>query len=428
MLSHEENALICSVGPGTPMGDAMRRFWIPALTIDELPGADGDPLHVELLGQSFVAFRDSNGDVGLLDEACCHRGASLTIGRVENCGIRCIYHGWLYGKDGTVLETPNVADPMFRTRVRARAYPIREGGGIIWAYLGDLAKMPAFPDFGFIDAPDEDRLAVVAIFGCNYVQVLEGLLDSSHLSVLHSSSLASLAASSDLPLVTATDHMKYDAAPRIESQQTDFGLHYAAIRNLDGKAQTRVAAFLSPFWIFNPNGDLASAIVPMSDTKTAFYHVWWDGKTRYGAEPTRSAQLEMTGLKQQLMEDYGMTRKTFDTPGRMQRANGFRQDRARMREGHFTGAINLVQEDLLVSVSGGGIRDRSREKLAPADLPIAHLYRVLLKSARSTRDGGDPVAYDMSVKHIVGRSGSLDIGTDWRQLVPEHFTPEKSAA
>src|SRR5882757_3386707 len=140
MLSDVDNDLICRVGPGTAMGKAMRRFWIPALMSSELPVTDRDPVHVELLNESFVAFRDANGQVGLLDELCCHRGASLTVGRVEDCGIRCVYHGWLFAADGTVLETPNVQGPGFKAHVKAKAYPVREAGGLIWTYLGPKEK------------------------------------------------------------------------------------------------------------------------------------------------------------------------------------------------------------------------------------------------------------------------------------------------
>jgi len=114
MLTKENNELICRVGAGAPMGTAFRRFWLPALLSDELPAPDCDPRRVRLLGEDFVAFRDSDGKVGLLDEYCCHRNASLALGRVENGGIRCIYHGWKFAADGTVLETPNVADPAFK--------------------------------------------------------------------------------------------------------------------------------------------------------------------------------------------------------------------------------------------------------------------------------------------------------------------------
>lgn len=421
MLSREDNELMCRIGPGTAMGKAMRHFWVPALTSEELPEPDGDPLHIELLGENFVAFRDSNGNVGILDEHCCHRGASLTIGRVENCGIRCIYHGWLFAADGTVLETPNVADPRFKDRFKAKAYPVREAGGLVWVYLGDQAQMPPLPDFPWIDVAPEMRQANCQINGCNYVQLIEGILDSSHLSVLHQSALAQ-AQGQDLGFVKATSHMQYDAMPRVESEETVFGLHYGAMRTMGNKCETRVTAFIAPFWVLNPNGDIWTAVVPMSDTKTAFYTVWYDPAKQYGAEPLKSQQRKLIGFDQESLEAYGQTRATFDGPNRPNRANGFRQDRNMMREGHFTGVPTLVLEDTLVCVSAGSLRDRVVEKLAPADMAIAHLYRHLIKSAKRVQDGGEPLGLNVSVATVRGVNASVDPSVDWRSLVPDHYT------
>ena len=423
MLSKEDNELICRVGADTPMGKAMRHFWIPALLSSELPEPDGDPVHVELLGDSFVAFRDSNGNVGLLDEYCCHRGASLTVGRVEQCGIRCIYHGWLFAADGTVLETPNVADPRFKDRFKANAYPVREAGGIIWTYLGASEKVPPLPDFPWIDAAPAMVTTTCQINGCNYVQMLEGLLDSSHLSVLHSSAIAN-AQAQDLNFVRAINHMQFDAAPVIESEETDFGIHYAAIRLMGGKAETRITAFVAPFWQVNPNGDIWVGAVPMADEKTAFYTVWWDGEKQYGAEPLRSQQLEMIGFNQEMLEAYGQTRKTFGGPNSLSRSNGFRQDRDKIRAGHFTGVPTLALEDSLVCASQGPLRDRSREKLANVDIAIVHFYRHLLKSAKQVRDGGEPLGSGVSVAKIRGVNARVDPETDWRSLVPDHYHPK----
>ena len=419
MLSKEDNELMCRVGPDAPMGETMRYFWLPALMSSELPEPDGDPVHLELLGESFVAFRDSNGNVGILDEMCCHRGASLTVGRVEGCGIRCIYHGWLFAADGTVLETPNVPDDRFRQRFKAKAYPVREAGGLIWTYLGDPAKMPELPDYEFMHAPANMRLNRLAVSACNYVQVLEGLLDSSHLSVLHSSALSG-SVNKDLAFTQITEHMQFDAAPRVETEVTEFGLHYAAIRTVDGKAETRVTAFVSPFWILNPNGDLTMVCVPMTDTKTAFFHIWYDGEQAYGEEPLASAQSRHVGLDQETLEAYGMTRKTADGPNAMTRANSFGQNRDEVRGGHFTGVASFTQEDAVVCVSAGGLRDRSKERLSAADLPIAQMYRTLIGSAKSVVGGGLPVGYNVPTPEIRGTHATLEPGTDWRSLVPRH--------
>lgn len=427
MLSKEDNELMCRVGPETGMGQVMRRSWMPALLSSELPEAGGDPVHVELLNENFVAFRDGEGTVGLLDEHCCHRGASLTVGRVEQCGIRCIYHGWLFSADGRVLETPNVPDTRFKDRLRAKSYPVQEAGGILWAYLGDPAEMPPLPDYAFMRAPESHRLNTVLIWNANYVQVMEGIFDSSHLSVLHSSALAS--ANGELTFAQATSHMQYDAAPRIEAEETDFGLHYAAIRRIDDKLETRVTPFIAPCFQLNPNGDIWSALVPMADGKTAFYQTWWSDEQRYGEEPLRSQQLAVVGLTPAILESHGMTRSTYDTPARMSRTNGWHQDRDLVRKGHATGMVSFSQEDAICVVTGGGdgIRDRTNEHLSTADLAISMIYRVLLRSARNVLAGKDPVGAGLSVGHVRAVNASLPLDSDWRDLVPQHKAPREPA-
>lgn len=423
MLSTKDNELMCRTGRDLPMGKAMRYVWIPALLSSELPEPDCDPVHVELLGENFVAFRDSGGKVGLLDEMCCHRGASLTLGRSESCGLRCIYHGWLFGADGTVLETPNIPDPTFKTRFKAKAYPVREAGGLIWAYIGEPENMPSFYDFPFLDAPASKVLPTVQVINCNYIQVLEGLLDSSHLSLLHISQFKAPTLP-DIKFVQNTEHMQHNAAPQIEVQETDFGLQYGAIRVFGDKAETNITAFISPFFILNPN-DIYMAVVPMTDTKCAFYSVWYDGVRDYGVEPLRSEQLHVVGLDR--LEEYGMTRRTAQTAAAASRANGFLQDREAVRAGHHTGLVSFVQEDAIICISAGGLRDRGYEHLGAADAAIAQMYRTLLRSARQVEAGGKPIAYQASVADLRGTRVSLPVGADWRTVVPGNLARAKVA-
>src|SRR4030095_6690588 len=148
-------------------------YWLPALLAADLPHPDCDPKRLELLGEAFIAFRDTRGRIGILDEACRHRNASLALGRVEECGIRCIYHGWKFAWDGTVLETPNVADPEFRKRFKARAYPARGAGGLVWVYLGPATREPAFPHYSWFDLPATNVAATAHRLDCNYLQILE---------------------------------------------------------------------------------------------------------------------------------------------------------------------------------------------------------------------------------------------------------------
>jgi phthalate 4,5-dioxygenase oxygenase subunit len=416
MVPAADNELMCRVGPGSAMGKAMRHFWLPALASSELAEAEADPVHVELMGESFVAFRDRQGNLGLLDEHCCHRGASLTVGRVEECGLRCIYHGWLFGADGTVLETPNVAERGAKGRFRTRAYPVREAGGMIWTYLGEPGKIPAFPDFPWAEAEEALRLTAVSIIGCNYVQLMEGLFDSAHLTILHSTALQR-DVGSDLNFAQATRHMQFDASPRIEVEETEFGLRYAAIRTVEGKAQTRITSFIAPFWMINPNGDIVVGVVPMSDEKTAFYTVWWDGKNRFGEEPLRSRSLDTIGVDAATLEKYGHTRASFGTAARATRENRWHQDRERMRAGHFSGAPALLLEDILVCLSAGPLRSRSRELLTPSDAAVAALYRLFIRSARAAQEGRAPIGAGVSIAHVRGVNDSLPLDTDWHSLL-----------
>jgi phthalate 4,5-dioxygenase oxygenase subunit len=232
MVTAAENERLTRVGPGTPMGEMFRRYWLPVATSAQLPEPDGDPLRLRLLGEDFVAFRDTSGRVGLLDELCMHRRVSLALGRVENGGIRCLYHGWKFGADGTVQETPNFCDPAFRARLRAPAYPVREAGGLIWAYLGPKEMEPPFRRHRFMEGPDANRVAVRIDGRANWLQLYEGGSDSSHVGVLHADHVKVNAAaklseneSIDLGVMASEDN-----APDLDVVDSEWGYFYAAKR------------------------------------------------------------------------------------------------------------------------------------------------------------------------------------------------------
>src|SRR5579871_232641 len=242
MVSKEENDLLTQVGPGTPLGEALRRYWIPFLLPDEVGEPDGDPVRVRLLGENLVAFRDTEGRIGLLDEFCAHRGASLFYGRNERSGLCCIYHGWKYDSAGTVLETPNEPLPrVYEGKLKLRAYPTREAGGAVWAYLGPPAHMPPFPAF-----PWNTRRHVRAKkvwLDCNYLQSIEGGVDSSHVSILHRASVA----------VSQGQLVTRDSAPRIDMQDMPYGFRYAALREADdGQVYVRITPFMMPWYTIVP--------------------------------------------------------------------------------------------------------------------------------------------------------------------------------
>jgi phenylpropionate dioxygenase-like ring-hydroxylating dioxygenase large terminal subunit len=185
-LSQEENDLICRVGRGTPMGELMRRYWVPVCLSEELPEPDCDPIRVRILGEDLIAFRDTEGRPGVMQERCPHRGASLYFGRVEEGGIRCLYHGWKVAVDGEILDTPcEPLESMMKHVIRARAYPIYERAQVVWAYFGPPEHQPPYPNYWWMDL-DESRMVVGKIdYACNYLQGVEGTTDSAHNNALH---------------------------------------------------------------------------------------------------------------------------------------------------------------------------------------------------------------------------------------------------
>jgi phenylpropionate dioxygenase-like ring-hydroxylating dioxygenase large terminal subunit len=419
MLTRQDNELMCRTGAETAMGQAMRRFWLPVMQLRDVPPPNGEPKPVALLGEHFVAWRDAQGRAGLFSEHCLHRGASMQLARAEEDGLRCIYHGWKFGVDGRVLDTPNVADPAFKERVRGRTFPVREAGGLLWAYLGPKGQEPAFPRYPFMEQDDAHRINACAVVNCNYVQVIEGLVDSSHLTVLHASGLARTNGA-ELDFAKKTTHMQFNASPLIEADETDFGFHYVAMRPAGANRMARIASFIAPCFVANPNGDLWFAVVPVNDERCNFYHVWWNPEKPIGEEPLRSQQLAFVGLDEPTLAKYGMTEQTCDGPATMRWANGYRQDRAQQRAGHFTGFDSFTQEDAACSVSSGALRDRSFEMLSTADIAISRLYRSLLACARGVRDQQPIPALQADVGRVVGISGEIGPDQDWRSLVPHH--------
>ena len=422
MLTRENNELMCRVGPETPMGKALRRYWLPVLQSSDLPAPDGDPFPLEICGDRFVAFRNTEGVVGILDEHCCHRQTSLVIGRCEGNGIRCLFHGWKFAVDGTVMETPNVPDPGFKTRIRAKAYPVREKGGLIWAYFGPPELEPEFPHHPWFDVPDSNRLNCYLVENSNYVQVLEALVDSSHLNILHRDGLAATGRIQELNFSAAGD-MSFDEAPLIEVDDTDFGYHYAALRGgktPDEPILARITAFIAPFAVANPNEDLWMGVVPINDYQSIYFHVFWHREKKMGEEPLRSQQLKFIGMDDDALRAFGLTYDTFRDPDRPSRANNFKQDRTLMRRGRFSGLHSFTQEDAAVIMSSGALKDRSKETLAPVDACVMRLYRTLISSAKQVMDGGEPVGLHADPMAIFGINKTIPYGTDWRTLVPTH--------
>lgn len=423
MLNNQANERLCRVGAEQPMGLALRRYWLPVLLSSEV-AANTDPKGVELLGERFVAWRDEAGRPGLYAEACLHRGASMRLARSEGDGLRCIYYGWKFAVDGTVLETPNVADPKFKERIKGRTCPVHEAGGLLWAYLGPREKEPEFPHWPWMDLPEAHRLLTRHVEECNFVQVIEGLVDSSHLGLLHMNGLRQ-AGNADLGFAQKVNSMQHNLAPRLEVEDAPFGFYYAALRDIQdekgSRTEARVAAFVAPCIVLNPNGDIATIVLPMSDTKTAFIHVFWSETQQLNSEPLRSRHLEFIGLTPQVLDAFGLTDETLGRADRAGPHNNFLQDRVAMRRGEsWSGMPGLIEEDVAASVSAGPLRDRAQEVLSASDIGISRLYRALLSCADAVAKGEDPLGIRRGVdwSRVAGMNDVLG-GRDWRELLPQ---------
>ncbi|MEQ9692236.1 MAG: Rieske 2Fe-2S domain-containing protein, partial [Bauldia litoralis] len=311
MLTQEENEALCRVGRDTPMGKVMRRYWHPIASSDQLPAPDCAPLRMQLLGERLVVFRDSDGRVGVLQENCMHRGASLSLGRVEEGGLRCLYHGWKFAVDGTILDTPNNPDPRFRERLRQPCFPAREEGGMIWTVVGARrGEEPPFRRFSFMDAAPEHRLVLRFNVNCNYLQLWEGGADSSHVGILHSEAARpgwlDKQVKRDQRAGNPANLAVPDNAPTFEIEDTDYGFHYAAMRrapNADGAMETcniRVVPLILPTIriIPAPNAFYTVFETPDDDYRTSTFIV-----IHGYSPPNREEILELLGVSDPAIYD-----------------------------------------------------------------------------------------------------------------------------
>jgi phthalate 4,5-dioxygenase len=399
MLTAQNNTRITRTGPGTPMGEAMRRYWIPALLSAEI-AADGNPLRARLLGEDLVAFRDTEGRVGLIQNNCPHRGASLFFGRNEGGGLRCVYHGWHFSASGECLDMPNESpDSDFRADVRARAYACLEMGGVVWAWMGPPDQQPPLPTQEWMRVPSENRDVCRQLGDCNWLQLLEGGIDTSHSSFLHRSFGRGGGATLDL--------RARSTAPRLEVVKTDYGFNYAGIRHLPEHDQNyvRVYQFLMPFHQMRAfEGYLGHPLisghiwVPADDTHT---WVWSWTFTRDGESlPAEVVELERRHA--------GRTQADI-VPGtwrfKRNRANDYLLDRQRQKTLNYTGIETIAAQDQAIQESMGPIADRSIEHLGTTDVAIIAARRLLIEACDDVAAGRHPPGAE--VGHIAARPAEM---------------------
>jgi phenylpropionate dioxygenase-like ring-hydroxylating dioxygenase large terminal subunit len=424
MLSKQDNELLCRVGPGTAMGDVMRRYWLPALTSEELPAPDCPPLRLRLLGENLIAFRTTSGRAGIIQNACPHRGASLFFGRNEEEGLRCVYHGWKYDVTGQCVDMPSEPPVSnFKTKVRARAYPCVERNGVVWTYMGTADPLPPLPEFeANMVSPEKYTVRIQKIMReCNYMQALEGDIDTAHSEFLHFGAIPQ----SDTVAGTGFYHRRSSKPLRFVVADMPFGTTYAAYRPVENDSTYwRIANFLFPCFTMTPTGILGDQVllrawVPLDDDTCMFWSII--------AEPAgRNVRLLSTGSDTpnhttRSMATHGNEYEPFtsDWLGRWRlnsnRDNDFLLDRDEQRNLSYSGLPGVWVEDGAMTESMGVIYERSQEHLGTTDAMIIQTRKRLIDAAKALRDRGEepPGAGDGSV--FATRSGwvVLPNGVDW---------------
>ncbi|HZR98640.1 MAG TPA: Rieske 2Fe-2S domain-containing protein [Chloroflexota bacterium] len=421
MLKPEDNERICRVGAGTPMGTLMRRYWQPALLSEELPEPDGPPVRVRLLGESLIAIRTTSGQVGLLAHSCPHRGASLFFGRNEEEGIRCVYHGWKFDVAGRCVDMPSEPpESTFKDKVRARAYPCQERNGIVWAYLGPRAVPPPLPDLEGNMLPEGQWAVAAVLRECNWLQALEGDIDTAHLGFLH---LGGIPVEAALP-GTFSEYTLRHRAPRFQVLQTEYGTMYGAYRPAgEGEYYWRLAHFLFPFYTMPPVGVLglkviARAWVPMDDEHTLFFSMGPRQRMTPSSQESvvfDGTSLGLTKMLPNTTDWYGRWRAEADS------RNDYHIDRAKQRAGHFTGIDGIHLQDQAITESMGPVIDRTQERLGSSDVMIIRTRQRLLEAVKALRDAGaTPPGVDEPGVYAVRAGGIiLPRDADWVEATRE---------
>jgi phthalate 4,5-dioxygenase oxygenase subunit len=387
MITHDQNERLVRVEGDAPMGILMREhYWIPGCLSSQLV-ADGAPQRVRLLGKDYVAFRATDGRIGFFDERCPHRGVSLVLARNEDCALRCIFHAWKIDVSGKVVEVPTQATrpEEFAARVRVNHYRTHEGGGIVWVWLGNQAAVPKFPELPFTILPENQVWMTITMANCNWLQGMEGTIDSAHVGTLHGSYIDRLVAKGD----RTNTYSREVLAPRYEVERTPYGLAATALRPLpDGSIYVRTTPYIMPFVTFTPGGEEAPAVIfitsPVDDTHhNLFYGTWARTVDIKNADKVPDIMGSIVGNLPHDPHNFG--RFTSD------RNRSYGQDREAMKQGHFSGFVgNLLQEDMVVQASMGPIVDRTRDYLSTADMAVVHARNMLLEALDDVAAGRTP--------------------------------------
>lgn len=415
MITREDNELLCRVENDAPMGRLMRQHWIPICLSEEVAEPDGAPVTAKVLGEKLVVFRDSEGRVGVLDEACPHRGVSLVYGRNEEGGLRCLYHGWKMDVTGKVTEM--VSEPAssgFIDKVTHKAYPVKEWGGMVWAWMGAPEAMPEFVPPRWAPRADARVAIAKAVLPANWAQVLEGAIDSAHSSSLHSSDMVPARVHSGEATANNWLRPSTDKAPRMQVERGGYGFRYAAIRRPIMNAQTheyvRSTVFVAPWTVLVPPNNLynvANVNIPADDTTTNFYFIAW-------GHPSRTPETET--WRKFLRQTVGVDLDERYRPLR-NHDNRFWQDRQAMKAGNFTGITGFPNQDIAMWVTMGPIADRTKDRLGASDMAVVEFRKQMVQAVHAVAQGQPAIGTGAQFvgPEVCSFQGVIPKSTDWRE-------------
>ena len=425
MLTPHDNVKLTTIGPGTPAGELFRRYWLPFALSTELPEADGAPIRVRLLGEDLVAYRDTSGTAGLVSAFCPHRRAPMFFGRNEEGGLRCVYHGWKFDGTGTCVDMPSEPpDSLFKSKVKIEAYPTWEGGGMLWTYMGPPELAPATPDYEFVRAPATHRFVSKQVQDNNYLQSLEGGLDSSHATIMHRGKIGDMSWLADYERTV----------PRIGVEQTPYGYAYTGLRFVNGKQWIRLYQYIMPTIQMRGRieglfgGD--TSYVGEDDVPTINGHLWvpMDDKTcavynfLYSSDPAKpiTPEFAIVSEKRDGRDDALLTP---DFRSMLNLENDYKIDRAIQKTQTMTGIDGINTQDVALQ-EGMGVRvDRSHEHLGTTDRPIIVMRKLMLEAIDDVAAGKAPRGTDADAyRNVRALDHLIDKDADWRVALASEMT------
>jgi phthalate 4,5-dioxygenase len=437
--SDEMNTILTRVGPGTPMGNLFRRFWLPALLGNEVV-ADGQPVRMRILGEDLVAFRDTSGKVGIVEAYCPHRGAPLYFGRNEQCGLRCVYHGWKYDVSGNCLDIPNIIPPdnfeAVKARLRIIGYPTWEAGGVVWVYMGPKEKKPeALPPMEWISLPEKQVHVSRWLQRSNWAQGFEGEIDSAHLTFIHGVTNYE---------GTVQEVFMHDGAPEIFVRETDGGFIYGARRKYRGEYYWRVTAWVLPMWsvtgAFHPDKSIhGRGWLPIDDEHTCTFAYKFLRDEAYTAEQIEKTNSGWSFPPRMTKGTCALTDGTvIDTfLPTATRENDYLIDRELQKTTKYSGIYGVndedrgIQEGMRRAPGREGTIDRRFENLVRSDVAILAARQKIVRLARNLENGIEPVDQGFGKGQPTSALGMVTPIADFEELLavyPELIAHNNAAA